>query len=381
MDDSVDSKYIYIVDTTLRDGEQAPGLVFSNEQKRNIAELLCQVGIDEIEAGIPAMGTKEQEFIKSLNDLPASICCWCRGNVSDIYSAAKCNTGHIHISLPVSDIILNTMDKDINWVFSNLEYLYNEAKKYFDYISIGAMDASRTNISLLKEFVKAADEIGYFRIRITDTVGILDPVGVFNLINSINTEGSNIEFHGHNDLGMATANTVTAIKAGASSVSATVNGIGERAGNAALEEVLSAIKLSKLFYHPGSFEVLQKLSKYVESAYKEPLPSNKPIVGKNIFTHESGIHCSGLLKDPLSFQPFNPSLVGRSKVSIIIGKHSGTAAIRHVMLKNGLEISKDKAAMLLPLIKEKSGQLMRALYESEIIDLYYKVLVNQRSSA
>ncbi|MDR1525336.1 MAG: homocitrate synthase, partial [Tannerella sp.] len=325
---------VWIIDSTLRDGEQAPGVSFSRKEKMKIAQMLDETGIDEMEAGTPAMGTDETETIRRIArlHLKARISVWSRALPEDIERAKRTEAEGIHIAFPLSGVQLSAMGKNLQWVDDTLPEVAEQAGHYFHYVSIGAQDASRCDTERIFRFMDAAAGLDIPRIRIADTVGILTPLKTAGLITGIKNRypHTEIDFHAHNDLGMATANAYTAWQSGASSLSLTVNGLGERAGNAALEEILMSLKLSgeETGYH---FPSLYPLCKYVSEVSGRPLAKSKPVCGEMAFSHESGIHAKCTLADTLSFQPFDGRDVGRESFRTLFGKHSGTGALRHFL--------------------------------------------------
>ncbi len=367
----------YLIDTTLRDGEQTPGVVFSLKQKLDIAAMLNELGINEVEAGTPAIGYDEQKAIKSIasSGFGFVTSCWCRAVEKDIYLAAKTGTQSINISLPVSDIQIQTLNKSRQWVIDQLGKTVNFAQQYFPLITVGAQDASRANIQFLKEYIYTAYDCGATRVRIADTVGIHDPIDTFNLMSELGKSLPmvKLEFHGHNDLGMATANTVAAIKADTHAISATINGLGERAGNAALEEIIAYLKNRSNQLGFNTF-VLKQLSQKVENYSKQTLPSNKPITGENAYKHESGIHTSAILKNINSYQILNPIDFGVKQSQIIIGKHSGLASIMHFFESKGMDIDEETGRIILNKIKAQIAANSKPCTENEVFAIYQKIV-------
>jgi homocitrate synthase NifV len=362
----------YIIDTTLRDGEQAPGVVFSLGEKIEVARRLDEIGIPELEIGTPAIGKNEQKDIRCLLNQGFSFkaTCWARANKSDLEAAMNCGAKRVNLSFPVSDVQLNAIGKSRDWVMNSIPEIMKQATDSFDFVAVGAQDASRADIHFLKEYISAVKYYGAKRVRIADTVGIMNPFSVKNLFEDISTAfpGFDFEFHGHNDLGMATANHVVALTSGASSVSLTVNGLGERAGNAALEELIFALKYSYGIDMNFDGKLLTELSSYVENISGRKLPLSKPVTGEMAFSHESGIHCRSLKENPLSYQPFNPEDIGKETV-FVIGKHSGSAALTNFLTKQNIFLTNTETKDLVPKIKFLSTQLKRNLYLNEICNL------------
>ncbi|MFA6009837.1 MAG: hypothetical protein WC799_07625 [Desulfobacteraceae bacterium] len=370
-----DHEPLWIIDSTLRDGEQSPGVVFSLEDKIAIASMLADAGVDELEAGIPAMGEEERKDIRTLNrlGLPCPITPWARAKAEDIEYAAATGVSRVHISFPVSDIHLAVMKRTRESVLENLSLLIPLARRFVDHVSVGAMDATRADQGFLLSFVRLAREQGAFRVRIADTVGLSSPSAIGDLMRTlVHAEPSLIfEFHGHNDLGMATANTLSAAENGAKAASTTLNGLGERAGNAATEEVAAALAFASAIPSRIDRARLALACRYVAHVTGRPVPDNKPITGARVFDHESGIHSHAQLKNPLSFQPFLPEDVGHDEGRFVLGSHSGTAGLNHILASSGLTLSPEKAGDFLMEVRRYSKQKGGSLTDMEIVRLFH----------
>ena len=366
--------YPYFIDTTLRDGEQAPGVVFSLNEKIRIAELLDDVRVPEIEIGTPAMGEKEINDIRTICKLGFDFktLAWCRANKTDILGATKAGPNGIHLSFPVSSVLMQVMDKSPEWVMAHLREMIDIASASFEYVTIGAQDASRAELSFLKEFVSAASFFGASRVRLADTVGMLNPMTTFDMVSAIRHVQKDIplEIHAHNDLGMATANTLAAYMAGANCLSTTVNGLGERAGNAAMEEVSMALELSSKINSGLNTSKFQQLSDYVAKVSKRQVGDSKPVTGRMVFTHESGIHTNSLLKNRSSYQLFAAEKVGRKEEDFLIGKHSGKSTLEYFMREAGLLFDDAFTLRMLTLVKKMSEEFKRTISKNEFFDLY-----------
>jgi homocitrate synthase NifV len=364
---------ILVDDTTLRDGEQTAGVVFSNHEKKRIARLLDEVGIHQIEVGIPAMGGDEKETIREIVDmgLHTSILAWNRAVVADVDHSLDCGVDAVAISMSASDIhIEHKLKKSRSWVLDQIRSCVDYAKSKGLYVSVNGEDASRADLDFLVRFGKAAKEVGADRLRFCDTLGILDPFDTYNVISFLRKQvGIDVEMHMHDDFGMATANTLAGIKAGAAWVNTTVNGLGERAGNAALEEVIMALKyIGKVDVglHTSRF---RELSEYVAAASARTIPAWKSIVGTNVFAHESGIHADGVIKNPLNYEAFAPEDVGLER-QIVIGKHSGSRAVYRKFQEFGLELRPEECDEILALVRKTAVELKRALFDKELMYIY-----------
>lgn len=364
---------IFVVDTTLRDGEQTAGVVFANREKVRIARFLDEMGVHQIEAGVPVMGGDEKEAISSIcrAGLKASIMGWNRPVISDIEASLECGVDAVAISISTSDIhIKYKLQASREWVLEKVVKAVEFAKKHGMYISANAEDASRTDMDFLIQYAKTVKEAGADRLRYCDTVGILDPFTTHERISTIIEKAQiEVEMHTHDDFGMATANTVAGVKAGANYVGVTVNGLGERAGNAALEEVVMALRHILKLELCFKTEMLHEVSDYVSRASGRELPSWKAIVGKNMFAHESGIHADGMMKNPKTYEAFHPEEVGLQR-QIVIGKHSGTAALKAKFAEYGIHLSEFKAQELLAKVRSYCVSLKRPLFDKELMYIY-----------
>jgi len=361
-----------IIDSTLRDGEQAPGVVFRLDEKLRIADLLDSCGVKEVEVGTPAMGLDEQHAIRQIMHAGFKFdkLCWARAKEPDIEDSAKTGANRINISFSVSDIQLSAMGKNRSWVLQQLRPLISFARRRFDFVAVGAQDASRANLEFLDEFIAACVAESVDRIRIADTVGILNPFSTAKLFSEITQKFplTDFEFHGHNDLGMATANSVSAFLSGAQSVSATINGLGERAGNACLEEIAAAMKVSANINTGINLKEIQEICGYVATVSSRKIHESKPITGEMVCRHESGIHCRSLIENKLSYQPFHAEEIGRS-TEMVIGRHSGISSIRRFYETQNINLTKPELEIALSKARILSLKHKRNLNRTELFEL------------
>jgi homocitrate synthase NifV len=361
----------YLLDTTLRDGEQQPGVVFTRDEKLSIVDLLDQAGIPEAEIGTPALGNDEIEDMKEItaHGFRLKTIAWCRALKEDVDKAEKTGTQGIHISFPVSSIHLKSMGKDETWVLQQLHRIIPYAEDRFEYVTVGLQDASRADYRFLKEVLFSLQIYNIYRTRIADTVGILNPFSTIELISALRRDFPDtvLEFHAHNDLGMATANSLAAFKAGAVCIDTTVNGLGERAGNAALEEFVMAMDLSLGVKIPFRTELILELVSLVSQASGIPVPVNKPVTGPGVICHEAGIHTQLLLKDRSTYQIIPAARIGRHEEEFVFGKHSGIHALQNFAERHRLRMAEDQYRLLINMIKSESARLKRSLTEPEVI--------------
>ena len=368
----MNTNQVRINDTTLRDGEQAADVAFTLEEKIAIALFLDSIGIQELEIGIPAMGQEEQDAIARIIDLglQAELLGWNRAVKSDIQASIDCGLKRVHVSIPVSDILIETKFQG-KWrvMLSNLEQTLKFALDQGLYVSVGGEDSSRADENFLLDVALYAEELGASRFRFCDTVGILDPFGTYAKVSElVSLLEIPVEMHTHNDLGMATANAIAGVRAGATSVNTTVNGLGERAGNAALEEVVMALKQVYDLDLGIQTPYFKELSQLVARASGSSVPPWKAIVGQNAFAHEAGIHAHGVLQNPRTYEPFAPEEVGWQR-RLAIGKHSGRHSLSNVLQEHGITLNADETQSLLDKVRHLSVQVKRSLTTEELVNL------------
>ena len=348
-------KNITIYDTTLRDGEQTPGVCFSQEDKLEIARKLDQLRIHQIEAGFPIVSERETATVKAIANegLDAEIICLTRTKKGDIDRALDCDVDGIITFMGTSDIHLEhkmhiKRQEALNICMKSIEY----AKDHGLFVAFSAEDATRTDLDFLKRVYSKAESYGAGRVHIADTVGAITPQGITFLINELKkVTDVDIAMHCHNDFGMAVINSIYGLLAGGTAVSTTVNGIGERAGNASLEELIMSLKL--LYGKDLGFKTkyIQELSELVSAKTGLEIPYNKAIVGKNVFRHESGIHVDAVIEEPLTYEPYLPELVGQKR-QLVLGKHSGCRAVKAKLDECGFKVTDDQLCEIVKKVKQ-----------------------------
>ncbi|MEM1586437.1 MAG: 2-isopropylmalate synthase [Candidatus Bathyarchaeia archaeon] len=347
---------IKIFDTTLRDGEQTPGVSLTPEKKVLIAKKLDELGVDIIEAGFAAASKGEMEAIKLIakENLRAEICSFARGVKEDIDAALKCDTDSVFLVIPASDIqIKNKLKKDREDVLNMTVEFVEYAKDHGLIVEFGPEDATRSDMNFLKEMIRAAISAGADRITPPDTVGVLTPERTYRFFSELREAfpGTVFGAHCHDDFGLAVANTIAALRTGVEVAHVTVNGLGERAGNAALEEVAMLLKLQYNVNSPIRTELLYETSLLVSRLTGVPVQPNKAVVGENAFTHESGIHTHAILADPSTYEPIPPEIVGRVR-RLVVGKHAGIHGIRAALIEMGLNPTEEQLKEIFKRVKE-----------------------------
>ena len=363
----------HIIDTTLREGEQTPGVLFSLEEKQHIVDRLVRVGIQEVELGISSQMSQciphLIEYCRE-NHPGLSLALWCRCKREDILYAGNVLPDILALSIPVSDIhIENRLAKDREWVLKKMEVSIALARKLGLKVAVGFEDATRADQNFLAELARSAEKAGASRIRLADTVGIASPASISQLVLQMRkaVDQLPIGVHTHNDFGMATGNAVAALEAGAGSADAVVLGLGERTGCAILEELVGYLGLIKSV---SGFQIdeIKPLAQYVAAVTARKIPDNKPIIGDAIFSCESGLHVQGLLCDPRTYEPYAPEKVGSTR-TLQIGAKSGRRALAQRLTELGVEQSSLLAEQTIHSVRALASQLQRPLTNAELLEL------------
>ncbi|MEM3377653.1 MAG: 2-isopropylmalate synthase [Candidatus Bathyarchaeia archaeon] len=368
---------IRVFDTTLRDGEQTPGVSLTPENKLRIAQRLDELGVDVIEAGFAAVSEGEMEAVKLIADagLKAEICSAARGTKGDIDAVAKSGADSIHLIIPVSDLHIQAkLRKTREQVLQITRDMVRYAKDCGLIVELSAEDASRADVEFLKKVFTTGIEAGADRVVACDTVGVLTPERSYELFAELRRSLTVpvISVHCHNDFGMAVANTIAALRAGANQFHATINGLGERAGNASLEEIVVSLKaLYKLNVNIKT-ELLYSTSQLVSRLTGIYVQPNKAIVGENAFTHESGIHTQGMLAHPSTYEPISPELVGGTR-RIAPGKHAGSAGLKAALAAMGLTPTEEQLKEIQARVKSV-GDKGKTVTDADLLAIAENVL-------
>jgi methanogen homocitrate synthase len=373
---------IEICDVTLRDGEQTPGVVFTKEQKLAVASELDSMGIEVIEAGFPVVSANEKEIVKEIANqgYNSRICCLSRAVKGDVDAAIDCDVDIVSIFIAMSDMHLKykyhrSFEQMLGCAKEAIEYATDHGLK----VRFAAEDSSRTPIDRLKQaFKEVESEYKVQYVSLADTVGILNPTTTHYLVSEIyKSVNTSICIHCHDDLGMATANTLAAAEAGAKQLHTTVNGIGERAGNASLEEVMVALRVQ---YGIERYDTtkLTALSQMI-TEYSGITPSaNKAVVGQNAFTHESGIHVAAILEEPRTYELFLPEMVG-GKRNLVVGKHTGTKALKGIINSIGFCLERDELCALIEKVKVCTEEKHKSISREQLEKLISQVRQEQKT--
>ena len=367
---------IRILDTTLRDGEQTPGVSLTPQEKLEIAKALDRLGVDVIEAGFPITSKGEQEGIRAISKagLRAEVCGLARAEKVDIDTAIDCGVNGIHVFLSSSDIHLQhqlhtTRDRMLEQSAEAVRY----AKGFGIKVEFSAMDATRTDIEFFKQVVKQVSDAGADRFDIPDTVGIATPQRIAEYVEAARSvSGIMISIHCHNDYGLAVANSLAGVMAGADQVHVTINGIGERSGNTSLEEFVMGCSNLYGLRTNINYQLLYETSRLVNKLTGVPIQPNKAIIGENAFGHESGIHTNGVLNNPTTYEPFDPSMVGRTRW-LQAGKHAGRHGISAQLRGMGLKPKEESLRIIVDRVKEM-GDKGATVTDSDLYQIAVQIM-------
>ncbi|WP_138431159.1 2-isopropylmalate synthase [Fodinibius saliphilus] len=383
------NNHIEIFDTTLRDGEQSPGFSMNQEEKLRLAHQLERMQVDVIEAGFPIASDGDYETVREISKHinKSTVAALCRTRHKDIDRAAAAlepaAKPRIHTFIATSDIHMKyKLKKERDEVLESAVSAVEHATQYCDEVEFSAEDASRSDTEFLYQIFEEVINAGATVINVPDTVGYAMPWEYGNLIKSIkenvpNIEQATLSVHCHNDLGVAVANSLMAIRNGADQVECTINGIGERAGNASLEEIVMAIATRDDDRHTGIVsEELVPSSKLLSGITGHNVQPNKAIVGDNAFAHEAGIHQHGVLNNPMTYEIMTPESVGLESNKIVLGKHSGRFALNKKLQKMGYELEKDELNRVYFKFTQVADE-KKKVKESDILDLIVDTLSQQ----
>jgi isopropylmalate/homocitrate/citramalate synthase len=349
---------VLIWDETMRDGEQTPGVAFTPEEKLAIATLLDEMGVPIMDVGIPVVSKEEARGVKTIANagLDASIMAAARAVRKDVEACVECEVDEVSVFIACSDLHLKyklnmTREQVKEAAVRETEYAKDHGLK----VSFVTEDTFRADLDYVVELYNACIEAGATRVVLCDTVGVMTPVGIRWFLEQVKPRFHKVQlsFHGHNDFGLAVANSLAAVEAGVEVPHTCVNGLGERSGNASFEELV--MTLEALYGYKTGIDVsrMYEVSRLVEKLSGIPVGVNKPVVGYNAFSHESGIHADGVIKHTATYEPIQPERIGRTR-QFIYGKHTGTASVAERLRSNNVEASKDQVQALVQLIKEYS---------------------------
>lgn len=366
---------VSIFDTTLRDGEQTPGVALTAEAKLEIAKALDELGVDVIEAGFPMVSEGEAQAVKLIakEGLNAKICALARTSARDIDAALSAEVDWIHIFIATSDIHLKhklqmTREQVLEFASAMTEY----AKDHGLVVHFSAEDATRTELDFLLEVFKTVEEAGADSIDIPDTTGFAVPTVMRRIVSAVKKAVKiPVAVHCHDDMGLAVANSLAGVEVGAEIIHATINGLGERAGNTSLEELVVALHTLYGVETGIRLEKIYAVSRLVEKLTGIIVPKNKAVVGDNAFSHESGIHVHGILGSPQTYEPIMPETVGRER-KIILGKHSGRHSVEALAKQYGLTLTENRVKDILLEVK-RAGDAGGKISDAEFLEIIRKV--------
>lgn len=363
-----------IIDSTLREGEQMPGVCFSQEQRYAIIRQLCQVGVEEIELGVASEKNHHLQdlfaFARQAGKGEQGLGLWCRCRGEDIAFAARCRPDVLSLSIPASDLhISQRLRKDRAWILLTLRQAVGQARALgIPFISLGLEDATRADPAFLCQLAEVAADCGVQRLRLADTVGIGSPALITKMVQMIlQRSGIPCGVHTHNDFGMATANAIAALEAGASWIDATVLGLGERSGNCRLEEAVAFLCLQK-GVERYQLSLLPQLCRTVSTAAGIAIAGNHPVVGEAIFTCETGLHLHGLTVNPSTYEPYPPDRVGACR-TMHFGHKSGKRALSNHLRALGHPVDDRRAETLSRQLRNLTSLPAQGLSDSELLRL------------
>lgn len=367
---------IVLEDTTLRDGEQTPGIAFSTATKTAILDALIDLGIRWVEVGIPAMGGAELDFVRSTADRQdeCHMIAWNRGVRADVEQSLDLGFRAVHIGLPTSKAHLAaSVRKDRGWLLETAKSLIGLAKDRGAFVSVSAEDLARTEIEFLQEYAAFVREAGADRLRLSDTIGLLTPEQYGERVRAVRSVSDiDLQCHTHNDFGLGLANTLAGLEAGARFFHVTVNGIGERAGMTDLAQAAATLQLRYEVDLGIDLTKLTALSKLVAGATGHSRPPWQPVTGDNVFAHESGIHANGMLRDTSSFEAFPPDLVGGTR-RYVLGKHSGRALVAWALQNEGITPADDLLQPCLEEVRARSIETGGEVPSADLLRIYERL--------
>jgi 2-isopropylmalate synthase len=367
---------IQIFDTTLRDGEQTPGVSLTIEDKKEIAHQLSILGVDCIEAGFPASSEGEKRVVKEIAkaETKTEICALSRASINDINAAIECDVDSVHVFIPTSPVQMKyAIDMTPEQVLVATSETVAYVKKHGLVCEFSPMDATRSELNFLKQVCETAQTAGMDRLNVPDTVGIMIPKTMGRLIEELKKVVTvPISVHCHDDFGLAVANSLAAVEAGAKQVHCTINGLGERAGNASLEEVVATLHMIYKYRTGVNTRLLYSTSRMVSALTGISVQANKAIVGENAFAHESGIHTRGVTVKPLTFEPISPEIVGRTR-KLVAGKLAGTRGIKAELEEIGIHPTEEQLKEIVERVKDL-GDKGKMVTDADLIALTSAVM-------